>query len=185
MVRLELAFAELPHDENTGGVCRVDLETLYRGYEPTHRINVAVLRYLYGLPLFVAPTDDEPKKLVDVWTWHELCIVAQKLEIVGLAAHALVELEAHFEEKMKVYDKTGLLQDKANLDWFVQNVKLIRSCVDKNDQMDAIELVLKFCCRHYTQLESNKRFQDLTFEWSDLLRDMLRYGARQKNDFLR
>lgn len=144
-----------------------------------------VLRYLYGMPLFADPLDDEPEKLVDVWSWHELCIVAQKLEIVGLAAHALAELEAYFEEKMQVDEKTGLLKDKAKADWFVQNVKLLRSCVDKNDHTEAIELVLKFCCRHYTELESNKRFQDLTCEWSDLRRDMLRYGARQKNDFLR
>ena len=53
---------------------------------------MAVLRYLYGMPLFADPLDDEPEKLVDVWSWHELCIVAQKLEIVGLAAHALAEL---------------------------------------------------------------------------------------------
>ena len=146
---------------------------------------MAALPYLHGLPLFAAPIDDEPEKPVDVWTWHELCIVAQKLEIVGLAAHALVELEAHFKGKTKVDDKTGLLKDKTNVDRFVQNVKLLRSCVDKNDQTEAIGLVLKFCCRHYTEPESNKRFQDLTYEWSDLLHDMLRYGVRQKNDFLR
>lgn len=79
----------------------------------------------------------------------------------------------------------GLLKGKTNADWFVRNVKLLRSCVDKNDQTEAIDLVLKFCCRHYTELESDKRFQDLSHELSDLFRDMLRCGVRQKNDFLR
>lgn len=106
-------------------------------------------------------------------------------EIVRLTAHALVELEAYFEENTIVDDKTRRLQDKAKADWFVQNVKLLRSCVDKNDRTEVIELVPSFCCRHYTELESNKRFHCLTYEWSDLLRDMLRYGVRQKNDFLR
>jgi hypothetical protein len=104
---------------------------------------------------------------------------------VGLAVHALVEVEAYFEENSKFDDKTGRMQDPAKVDWFVQNVKHLRSCVDKNDLTEAVELVLKFCCRHYTELEPNKRFQDLTYEWSDLQRDMLRYGVRQKNDFLR
>lgn len=146
---------------------------------------MAVLRYLYGPPFFADPLDEEPEKLVDVWTWHELCIVAQQLKIVSLAAHALVELEAYFEEKMQIDDKTGLLRDKAKADWFGQNVKLLRNCVDKNDQTEAIELVLKFCCRHYLELDPNKRFQDLTYEWSDLQRDMLRYGVRQKNELFR
>lgn len=81
-----------------------------------------MLRYLYGLPLFPAATTDEPEQVVNVWTWHELCIVAGKLDIVGLAAYALVELEAYFEKKMEVDEKTDLLKDKANVDWFLKNV---------------------------------------------------------------
>jgi hypothetical protein len=70
----------------------VDLETLYRGYEPDHRINVAILRYLYGLPLFAAAVDDEPEKMVDPWTWYEFGIVADKLKIVGLQTVLLTSL---------------------------------------------------------------------------------------------
>lgn len=135
--------------------------------------------------MFPATTTDEPEQVVDVWTWHELCIVAGKLKIVGLAAYALVELEAYFEKKMKVDEKTGLLKDKANIDWFLKNVESIRRCMDTNKRTDVIDMILKFCCRHYTELEPNGSFQFLTKEMPTLYRDMLRYGVRQKNDFLR
>jgi hypothetical protein len=43
-----LAVADLLHDENTDNVCRVDLENIYGEYEPSTKINVAILCYLYG-----------------------------------------------------------------------------------------------------------------------------------------
>lgn len=179
-----LACADSVQDEDTDNICRVDMENLYGGYEPPARINVAVLRYLYGLPLFAAH-DDEPVEAVDVWTWHELCIVAHKLGVVGLPTHALAQLEMYFENKMEVDAKTGLLLDKTKIDWFMREVDAIRRCMDTNRRTDVIDMVLKFCCRHYTEFEPNERFQSLTESLPDLHRDMLRYGARQKSDFLR
>jgi hypothetical protein len=44
---------------------------------------------------------------------------------------------------------------------------------------------LRFCCRHYTEREPKEGFQTLCRQLPDLQRDMLRYGVRQKNDFLR
>lgn len=146
---------------------------------------MAILRYLYGLPLFAAAVDDEPEKMVDPWTWYELGIVADKLKIVGLQTHATHELERYFEKTMSVDAATGLLQDKTRVEWFVQNVKLLRGCMDRSGKTDAYDVILKFCCRHFTQLEPNKKFKELADAMPELYRDMLKYGARQKSDFLR
>jgi hypothetical protein len=177
-----LAVADLLHDENTDNVCRVDLENVYGEYEPSAKINVAMLCYLYGLPLFAA-SEDEPQQVVDVWTWHEICIVARKLGIAGLATQALEQLEMYFEQQTLVDEKTGLLHNKANVEWFIREVQLIRRCMDTNKRTDVIDMILRFCCQHYTELESNEGFQTLCRQLPDLQRDMLRYALDRRMTF--
>jgi hypothetical protein len=137
-----------------------------------------MLRHLYGLPLFAASEDGEEDGVIDVWTWHELCIVALRLGISALPKQALEQLEVHFEKKMSIDEKTGLLHDKASIAWFVQNVQLIQRCISTNRRTDVVDMILKFACRHFTELEKSGEFKALTDTLPNLYRDMLRYGAQ-------
>lgn len=112
-------------DENTDNVCKLDLENIYGEFhEPPARINVVMLRHLYELPFFAASADDEGEEVVDVQTWHELCIVARRLGIPSLTTKALEQLDMYFEKKLVVDEKIGLLRDRSSITWFVRNVQL-------------------------------------------------------------
>jgi hypothetical protein len=148
-------------------------------------INVAMLRHLYGLSLFAPSEDGENEPVVDVQTWHHLCIVAHELGMPDLTKQACEELEAHFEEHMQFDEQTGLLRDKASIAWFVGSVEQIYDEYSTEHPTDVVDMVSKFACRHFTELEESESFRTLTSSVPTLGWEMLRYGARQKSPFLR
>jgi hypothetical protein len=143
-----------------------------------------MFRHLYGLPLFPASEDGEDEPLVDVQTWHHLCNVARRLEISDLPKQALEQLELYFEINMSIDENTGLLRDKTSIAWFVRNVELVYKCMGTYHKNDVADMISRFACRHFTELEESRKFSTLAYSVPALARDMLRYGARQRSQFL-
>jgi hypothetical protein len=135
-----------------------------------------LIRYIYGLP-----SCDDGDCDLDAVTLVRLSESGDKFGVPGLREHALSE-----SEKRLKYLLEGVLAEsekgqpsKASLRSFVREVnnlceELWIDCDLDSDGTDAMEVVVKTCCTHYSVLRQCKGFNDL---YSELMRSMLQYTA--------
>jgi hypothetical protein len=116
--------------------------------------------------------------LVPTSAWHHLCNVARMLEISDLPKQALEQLELYFETNMPIDENTGLLREKSSIIWFFVHVELVYKCMGIFHKNDVADMISKFACRHFTELEESGKFGTLAYSVPALALDMLRYGAR-------
>ena len=159
-------------------VCKVHLEDFYDGYDIPRDVSVAVLRFLYGLPLFSA-TEGRSDGVVDPKTWFGLMLAAESLGIPALRTHTVHEFEAYVT-RLLVDESTGRLRNVGSVITFVRAVQVLFASLDERE-IEAREIVLRLCLRHYTELEKDETFCALTDTDEEpplLLRAMLGYVAR-------
>lgn len=147
--------------------------SIYDLVDVTETLAVAVLRHTYGLPAF---EKEEEKPCYRASNWKKMYYAADALGIPSLRELAVARLDKALIELL-IDSSTGHVAGQAqNYDFFEV---ADGDYSDVSQRSTFRDVILKLCCRYYTQLLICYDFRVLIERKPGLLRCMLDYVSRR------
>lgn len=135
----------------------------------------AMLRHLYSMPPFSTDASEETFRS-KVFKWSQLHEVAYTFGVPSLQKLAVDRLERLLTE-LVVNPDTGTLVEEDKLSDFFDVMEEENAIVGHGSAN--VDVILKLCCKHFTQLLGCVRFISITNKNAEFCRLMLEYAARQ------
>ena len=167
---------------DVGGIPEMNITDILR--DPTFaQCYIPVLRFFYGLPLFL---NDQAIGLVLLSQLYE---IADIFEIAELKTYALRELEQQLTESLAEIDAICNMDDQIEaVDQFAIKLKPLLEYSPtylRVNPYGMTSMVAKVCVKHFAELDESGAFQELGARHPGLLMEMLRHATRNGSDSIR
>lgn len=149
-------------------------------FSAPEEVNRAVIRYIYGLPLFDEEEVSEENTASSdrLRLWKDLCRAAEGFGIPSLHTLA-VDKYRQLLEQLLSDTAHGLPGDKRYVAQFLGEAEAIYKADNVAEKSaSAQSLIAKLCCKHFTDLSKLNSFGLFSEEHPKLLRGMVDYAAR-------